>query len=90
MLAATAPPGSTVGGDKGYDVTRFVDQVRAFEVPPHIVRMTPFSAIDVRTTCRPGYQVSQRKRKLVEQVFGWLKTVGRLRMLHHWGTALVD
>ena len=90
MLAATAPPGSTVGADKGYDATRFVDEVRALEVTPHIARKTPYSAIDVRTTCRPGYQVSQRKRKPVEQVIGWLKTVGGLRKLRHRGTALVD
>ena len=90
MLAASAPPGSTVGGDKGYDAARFVDDVRALEVAPHIARKAPYSAIDVRTTCQPGYQVSQRKRKLVEQVFGWLKTVGGLRKLRHRGGALVD
>ena len=50
----------------------------------------PYSAIDVRTTCHPGYVVSQRKRKLVEQVFGWMKTVGGLRKLRHRGGALVD
>ena len=90
MLAASAPPGSTVGADKGYDVARFVDEVRALELTPHIARKTPYSAIDVRTTCHPGYRVSQRKRKLVEQVFGWMKTVGGLRKLRHRGGALVD
>ena len=90
MLAASAPPGSTVGADKGYDVARFVGDVRALEVTPHIARKAPYSAIDVRTTCHPGYQVSQRKRKLVEQVFGWMKTVGGLRKLRHRGGALVD
>ena len=81
MLTANAPPGSTVGADKGCDVARFVDDVRALELTPHIARKTPYSAIDVRTTLHPGYQVSQRKRKLVEQVFGWMKTVGGLRKL---------
>lgn len=76
MLAASAPPGSTVGADKGYDAARFVDEIRALELTPHIARKTPNSAIDVGTTCHPGYRVSQRKRKLVEQVFGWMKTVG--------------
>ena len=75
MPAASTPPGSTVGADKGYDVARFVDAVRALEVIPHIARKAPYSAIDVWTTYHPGYQISQRKRKLVEQVFGWLKTV---------------
>ena len=90
ISATSAPPGRTVGGDKGYDVARFVDDVRALEVTPHIARKAPYSASDVRTTCHPGYHVSQRKRKLVEQVFGWLKTVGGLRKLHHRGGALVD
>ena len=89
MLAASAPPGSTVGADRGYDVARFVDEVRALELTPHIARKTPYSAIDVRTTLYPGYQVSQRKRKLVEQVFGWMKTVGGLRKLRHRGGSLV-
>ena len=90
MLEASAPPGSTVGADKGYDVARFVDELRALDVPPHIARKVPCSAIDVRTTFQRGYEVSQRKRKLVEQVFGWLKTVGGLRKLWHRGGALVD
>ena len=76
MLAASAPPRSTVGADKVYDTARFVDEVRALEVTPHIAQNIHYSAIDDRTTRHPGYQVSQRKRKLVEQVFGWLKTVG--------------
>ena len=90
MLAVSAPPGSTVGADKGYDVARFVDEVRALEVTPHIAQKARYSAIDGRTTRHPGYEVSQRKWKLVEQVFGWLKTVGGLRKLRHRGDALVD
>ena len=65
MLAASAPPGSTVGADKGYDTARFVDEVRALEVTPHIAQKIRYSALDGRTTRHPGYQVSQRKRKLV-------------------------
>ena len=57
---------------------------------PHIAQKARYSAIDGRTTRHPGYEVSQRKRKLVEQVFGWLKTVGGLRKLRHRGDALVD
>ena len=90
MLAASAPPGSTVGADKGYDTARFVDEFRALEVTPHIAQKIRYSALDGRTTRHPGYQVSQRKRKVVEQVFGWLKTVGGLRKLRHRGGALVD
>ena len=83
MLAANAPPGSTVTGDKGYDV-------RALEVTPHIARTAPYSDIDIRTTCDPGYEVSQPKRKFVEQVFGWRKTVGELRRLRHRGAGRLD
>ena len=54
--------GNTVGGDKSYDVPRFVDHIRA-EVTPYIARKAPYSAIDARTTCHPKYQVSQRKPK---------------------------
>ena len=90
MLEASAPPGSTVGADKGYDVARFVYEVRALDVTPHIARKDTYSAVDVRTTFQRGYEVSQRKRKLVEQVFGWLKTVGGLRKLRHRGGALAD
>ena len=91
MLAASAPPGRTVGADKGYDTARFVDEVRALvEVTPHIAQKIRYSALDGGTTRHPGYQVSQRKRKFVEQVFGWLKTVGGLRTLRHRGGALVD
>ena len=90
MLAASAPPGSTVGADTGYDTARFVDEVRALAVTPPIAQKTCYSAIDGRTTRHPGYDVSQRKRKLVEQVFGWLKTVGGVRKLRHRGGTLVD
>jgi hypothetical protein len=84
------PPGSTVAGDKGYDVASFVHDVRALDITPHVAEKTRYSAIDGRTTRHAGYQVSQRKRKLVEQVFGWMKTVGGLRKLRHRGGALVD
>ena len=90
MLAASAPRGSTVGADTVYDTARIVDDVRALAMTPHIAQKTRYSAIDGRTTCHPGDQVSQRKRTLVEHVFGWLKTVGGLRKLRHRGGTLVD
>jgi len=81
----------TVAGDKGYDTREFVATLRAMHVTPHLAQHTTGrrSAIDGRTTHHAGYEVSQRKRKLVEQSFGWMKTVGGLRKLHHRGGPLV-
>jgi len=80
----------TLGADKGYDIKDFVEQMRALEVTPHVAQNTSnrSSAIDERTTRHPGYQVSQWKRKIVEQVFGWLKTIGLLRKTRHKGLDL--
>jgi len=90
LLDARARPRATVGADKGYDVASFVQHVRARGITPHIAAKVRHGAIDGRTTRHAGYRVSQRKRKLVEQVFGWMKTVGGLRKLRHRGTQLVD
>ena len=90
LLDANAPPGSTVAADQGYDVASFVATVRGLALTPHVAQKARWSAIDGRTTRHAGYHVSQRKRKLVEQVFGWMKTVGGLRKLRHRGVALVD
>ena len=88
------PGGSpvTVGADKAYDTQSFVDTVRKASAAPHVAQNTVgrASAIDDRTTRHAGYQVSQRKRKLVEQVFGWMKTVGGLRKTRHRGVPLVE
>jgi len=89
LLDASAPPGSTVGGDRNFDVRSFVAAVRHLEITPHVAQKI-HSAIDGRTTRHAGYAISQRKRKLVEQVFGWMKTVGGLRKLRHRGGELVD
>jgi transposase len=71
----------TLGGDKNYDTHQFVHELRAMQVTPHVAQHTTnrTSAIDGRTTRHPGYAASQQKRKRVEEVFGWLKTVGLLR-----------
>ena len=90
LLEASAPPGSTVGADKGSEVASFVADVRVRDVTPHVAQKVRWRAIDGRTTRHAGYHVSQRKRKLVEQVFGWMKTVGGLRKLRHRGVPLVD
>ena len=90
---AEAVPGGriTLGMDKGYDYPDFIQALRAMAVTPHVAQNTTNrrSAIDARTTRHRGYGVSQRKRKLVEQVFGWMKTVGGLRKLRHRGGPLV-
>jgi transposase len=85
-------PRQTLGADKAFDTADFVGTLRALEITPHIAQHTRRrrSAIDGRTTCHPGYAVSQRKRKRIEEIFGWLKTVGLLRKLRHRGTARVD
>ena len=90
LLDASAPAGSTVGGDKNFDVAAFVAAVRALAITPHVAQKTVGTAIDGRTTRHAGYAISQQKRKLIEQVFGWRKTVGGLRKLRHRSCPLVD
>ena len=81
----------TLAGDKGYDTKDFVADLRACRVTPHAAQNNKgrSSAIDQRTTRHPGYEVSQRKRKRVEEIFGWLKTVGLMRKTRHRGVKLV-
>jgi len=71
----------TLGGDKNYDTQAFVQDLRTKQITPHVAQHTTnrTSAIDGRTTRHPGYAVSQQKRTRVEEVFGWMKTVGLLR-----------
>jgi transposase len=90
LLLAEAPGAATVAGDKHFDVPSFVAAVRARGITPHVARKVNYSAIDGRTTRHEGYALSQRRRKLVEQVFGWMKTVGGLRKLRHRGGDLAD
>ena len=90
LLLGAQPRRGTVGGDKGFDVRSFVAGVRALALTPHVARKVSGSVLDGRTTRHAGYAVSQRKRKLIEQVFGWMKTVGGLRKLRHRGGPLVD
>ena len=77
----------SVGADRGYDTKDFVAGTRALHVTPHVARKKRASAIDGRTTRHVGYAVSQRRRKLVEEPFGWMKTVGGLAKLRHRGKA---
>lgn len=84
----------TMGADKNYDTKDFVEVMsNALNVTPHVAQNLERrggSAIDGRTTRHPGYAVSQRKRKLVEEVFGWLKTVGPMRRPHFRGRKRMD
>ena len=90
LMLAEAPHATTVGGDKHFDVGRFVTPTRQLGITPHVAQKDAGSRIDGRTTRHPGYAISQRKRKLIEQVFGWMKTIGGLRKLRHRGGELVD
>ena len=83
LMAEAPPPGKrvTMGGDKAYDTREFVGELRGMNITPHVAQNTSNrrSAVDERTTRHAGYEVSQRKRKRVEQSFGWMKMVGMLR-----------
>lgn len=95
MIDSQRPGGRriTVGGDKGFDVTSFVDALRARRITPHIAidaHLTKTgkrrkTALDQRTTRHPGYAISQVIRKRVEEPFGWIKTVAGLRKTRHRG-----
>ena len=81
----------TLGGDKAYDTRNFVADLRHLNVTPHVAQNTSkrASAIDNRTTRHAGYAESQKKRKRVEEIFGWLKTVGLMRKTRHRGVRRV-
>ena len=83
---ADRPETITLGGDKGFDAADFVMELREINVTPHIARNTNRrSAIDGRTTRHPGYAISQRLRKRIEEGFGWMKTVAGLRKTKYRG-----
>ena len=94
LVMMEAIPGDqsvTVGADKAYDTQEFVAEARNLKVTPHVAQNNKrrTSAIDGRTTRHAGYAISQQKRKRVEEIFGWLKTVGGMRKLRHRGVELV-
>lgn len=91
LLMAEAIPGDhriTLGADKNYDTKDFVAEARNVGATPHVAQKR-HSAIDQRTTRHAGYQISQRKRKRIEEIFGWMKTIGGMRKLRHRGLELV-
>ena len=86
----TAVPGRhplTLGGDKDFDTAGFVTAMRKLRVTPHVAQNTTNrrSAIDGRTTRHPGYAVSQRIRKRIEEAFGWIKEIALQRRARHRG-----
>ena len=90
MVERSTSGRATLGADRGYDTRGFVRELRSLGVTPHVARNDRRwgrSAVDGRTTRHPGYAVSQRRRKRVEEVFGWLKTVGGGRKLRYVGQA---
>ena len=90
-LATNLRPGATLGADKGYDTKEFVATLRALGVTPHVAQNTTHrrSAIDDRTTRHAGYAISQRVRKRVEEIFGWMKTVALFRKTRYRGVRRV-
>ena len=82
----------TLGADKGYHTRKFVGQCRDRGTRPHVAcvknRKTP--GLDARTTGSKGYETSQRVRKRIEEVFGWMKTVGLLRKTRYRGIAKIQ
>jgi hypothetical protein len=82
----------TLGADKNYDVRAFVEQLRSQQVKPHVAQNNTRrqSAIDERTTHHAGDAISQKKRKRIEEIFGWLKTIALVRKVRHRGRARVD
>jgi transposase len=80
----------TVGADKGYDTTDFVEHCRWWKTTAHVSKKKRGSAIDGRTTRHEGYRISLKIRKRVEEVFGWLKTIGCLGKLHHRGRERIN
>src|SRR2546421_8313311 len=84
LLMAEKIPGVkhvTLGGDKNYDTEEFVRDLRRMHITPHVAQnhTNRCSAIDRRTTRHIGYELSQQKRKRVEQSFGWMKVIGMLK-----------
>ncbi|MCA9519897.1 MAG: IS5 family transposase [Myxococcales bacterium] len=93
-MLADRPAGRrlTLGADRGYDTEDFVAGCRALLVTPHVAQNTTNrrSRIDGRTTRHAGYAESQKRRKRVEEVFGWMKTVGLMRKTRHRGRRRVN
>ena len=77
----------TIGADKSYDTRAFVRECLGIQATPHVAQKAVGSAIDGRSTRHGSYSVSQRVRKRIEEIFGWMKTVGGGRKLRYKGVA---
>jgi len=83
----------TIGADKAYDTRGFIASARQLDATPHVaqnIERLGGTAIDNRTVRHPGYAISQQKRKRVEEIFGWMKTVATMRKTRHRGKPKVD
>jgi len=82
----------TLGADKNYDTQDFVREIRWGRVTPHVAQndTNRSSTIDERTTRHPGYALSPQKRQRVEEIFGWMKTIGLMRKVRHRGRERVE
>lgn len=82
----------TLGADKGYDAAEFVEALQALKVIPHVAQNTSNrrSAVSDEVAASAGYAISQQKRKLIEQGFGWAKLIGPIRQVMVRGLANVD
>lgn len=82
----------TLGADKGYDAAEFIEALQEMKVVPHVAQNTSNrrSAVPDAIAASEGYAISQRKRKLIEQGFGWAKSIGRIRQVAVRGLAKVD
>jgi len=93
LLIERHDPGSerrlTLGADKGYDTAGFVAECRRMCVTPHVASKVKHSALDGRTTRHAAYATSQRKRKLIEEAFGWAKTIAGVAKVKVRGLARV-
>jgi transposase len=90
LMDQSIHPGMTVGGDKGYDTADFVEGCRGLLITPHVAAKKSGGVVDGRTTRTVGYEISQVKRKQIEECFGWMKDIGLMRKLRHVGREKVS
>ncbi len=90
VLAVPGKDRITVGADKAYDTGNFVASMRTMKATPHVAQKDKGTAIDARTTRHPGYEISQKIRKRVEEIFGWTKTIGGLSKVKLRGLRKVE
>jgi transposase len=90
MVARRLKPGATLGADKGYDAHEHIEKLQAMGITPHVAARRTGSAVPAAITQTEGYAVSLRKRKRIEECFGWAKTIGGFRKTRFIGAAKVQ